>query len=53
MNLLPTILQASGIALIAVGAGLVFVPAGVVIAGVGVLLFGFDRDWETWTKNLF
>jgi hypothetical protein len=44
MILFPTILQAVGIAAIAVSAGLVFTPAGVFVAGVGVLLFGLA--WE-------
>lgn len=44
MILLPSILQASGIAVIAVGAGLVYFPAGLIVAGVGILLFGLA--WE-------
>ena len=44
MRLLPTILQAVGVAVISVAAGLVFVPAGVLLAGVGVLLFGRALD---------
>ncbi len=44
MNLLETILQASGIAVISVGVSLIFIPAGLVVAGVGVLLFGLALD---------
>jgi hypothetical protein len=44
MNLLATILQASGIAVISLGVSLIFFPAGLVVAGVGVLLFGLALD---------
>ena len=44
MNLLATILQASGIAVISVGVSLIFLPAGLVVAGLGVLLFGLASD---------
>jgi hypothetical protein len=44
MNLLATILQASGIAVISVGVSLIFLPAGLVVAGLGVLLFGLALD---------
>ena len=44
MNLLATILQASGIAVISIGVSLIFIPAGLVVAGVGVLLFGLALD---------
>lgn len=44
MNLLATILQASGIAVISVGVSLIFIPAGLVVAGIGVLLFGLALD---------
>lgn len=42
--MLPTILQATGIAVISVAVGLIFVPAGLVCAGVGVLLFGLALE---------
>jgi uncharacterized membrane protein len=48
MNLLPTILQALGIATIAFGVSLIFVPAGLIIAGSGILLFGLA--WERKNK---
>lgn len=44
MTLLATILQASGIAVIAFGVSLIYVPAGLVIAGLGVLLFGLATE---------
>ena len=46
MNLLPSILQASGIAVVALGAGLVYVPAGLIVAGVGILLLGIVTGKE-------
>jgi glucose dehydrogenase len=48
MNLLPTILQALGIAVISVGVSLFYLPAGLVIAGAGILLFGLA--WERKNK---
>ena len=39
-----TILQATGIAFVAVGVGLWFVPAGIVVAGVGMVLFGLALE---------
>jgi hypothetical protein len=44
MNLLATILQASGIAVISVGVSIIFLPAGLVVAGAGILLFGLALD---------
>jgi hypothetical protein len=44
MTLLPTILQATGISIIALATSLVYAPAGLFIVGVGVLLFGLA--WE-------
>lgn len=44
MNLLATILQASGITVISVGVSLIFLPAGLVVAGIGILLFGLALD---------
>jgi hypothetical protein len=44
MTLLPTILQAFGVAVIATGISLIFLPAGVVAFGAGFLLFGLA--WE-------
>ena len=42
--MLPTIIQATGIAVIAVGLALIYVPAGLICVGVGVLLFGLGVD---------
>jgi hypothetical protein len=42
--LLPTILQAIGVTVIAVGLGLIWPPAGVIAIGIGILLFGIA--WE-------
>jgi hypothetical protein len=39
-----TILQATGIAVVALGVGLWFIPAGVVVAGVGMVLFGLALE---------
>jgi hypothetical protein len=38
--MLATILQAVGVAVVALGIGLIFPPAGVVALGVGAVLFG-------------
>lgn len=42
--MLATILQASGVAVIAIGLGLVWFPLGVLAVGAGVLLFGLALD---------
>jgi hypothetical protein len=42
--LLPTILQAVGISVIAFAVALIYVPVGLVIAGTGVLLFGLALE---------
>jgi hypothetical protein len=44
--LLATIIQAIGIAVVALGVGLTYPPAGVVVAGIGMILFGlaFERS---------
>lgn len=39
-----TILQASGIAVVALGVGLWFPPAGIVVLGVGAVLFGIAME---------
>lgn len=44
MELLSTLLQASGIVLISAGAYLVWPPLGLVLLGVGVLLFGLALE---------
>jgi hypothetical protein len=41
---MATVLQASGIAVIAIGVGLWFLPAGVIIAGLGLTLFGLALE---------
>jgi hypothetical protein len=38
--MIATIMQATGVAVVAIGVGLWFVPAGLVVAGVGMMLFG-------------
>jgi hypothetical protein len=48
MNLLPTILQAIGITVIAFAVSLIYIPAGLIVAGTGVLLFGLA--WERSNK---
>lgn len=42
--MIATILQATGIAVIALGAGLWIPQLGVVIAGVGIVLFGLALE---------
>jgi hypothetical protein len=44
MPLLSTILQATGISIIAFSLGLIFLPAGIAVAGIGVLLFGLALE---------
>lgn len=44
MNLLATILQASGVVITAIGLGFVWFPLGVLAVGVGVLLFGLALE---------
>jgi len=44
MNLLATILQASGVVITAVGLSFVWFPLGILAIGVGVLLFGLALD---------
>jgi hypothetical protein len=39
-----TILQAAGVAVVALGVGLWFAPAGVIAAGVGLVLFGLALE---------
>lgn len=39
-----TVLQATGIAFVAIGVGLWFIPAGIVVAGVGMVLFGLALE---------
>jgi hypothetical protein len=41
---LATILQVTGVALVAIGAGLIFPPLGVILAGVGALVFGLAME---------
>jgi hypothetical protein len=42
--MLATVLQAAGLAVVAIGVGLWFVPAGIIVAGVGCLLFGLALE---------
>lgn len=42
--MIATILQALGIATIAVGAGLWLPPLGIIIAGIGMVLFGLALE---------
>lgn len=44
MILLATILQATGVAVLAVGLGLMWFPLGVLAVGAGVLLFGLALE---------
>jgi hypothetical protein len=39
-----TILQASGVALVALGVAFIFPPAGLIVAGVGAVLFGLALE---------
>ena len=41
---MATILQVTGVALVAIGAGLIFPPLGVILAGVGALVFGLAME---------
>jgi hypothetical protein len=41
---MATVLQASGIAVIAIGVGLWFLPAGIIFAGIGLTLFGLALE---------
>ena len=42
--MLATILQVTGVALVAIGAGLIFPPLGVILAGVGAVVFGLAME---------
>lgn len=42
--MLATILQATGITVIAFGVGLWFLPAGIVVLGAGAVLFGIAME---------
>lgn len=44
--MLPTIIQITGIVVVAVGLGLIYAPIGVIALGAGILLFGlaFERS---------
>jgi hypothetical protein len=42
--MLATVLQAAGLAVVAIGVGLWFVPAGIIVAGIGCLLFGLALE---------
>jgi hypothetical protein len=41
---LATILQVTGVALVAIGAGLIFPPLGIILAGVGATVFGLAME---------
>jgi hypothetical protein len=38
--MLATILQVTGVSLVAIGAALIYPPLGIILAGVGALVFG-------------
>ena len=42
--MVATILQITGIAIVAVGAGLAWLPAGFIVAGLGCVLFGLALE---------
>lgn len=42
--MLATILQVTGVALVALGAGLFYPPLGIILAGVGALVFGIALE---------
>ena len=44
MNLLATILQASGVVITAIGLGFIWFPLGILAIGAGVLLFGLALE---------
>lgn len=42
--MLATILQVTGVALVAIGAGLIFPPLGIILAGAGAIVFGLAME---------
>jgi hypothetical protein len=44
LEMIATILQATGVITIAIGAGLLFPPAGVILLGLGCLAFGIAME---------
>lgn len=41
---MATILQVTGVALVAIGAGLIFPPLGIILAGAGAIVFGLAME---------